>query len=67
MKRYLGLDIGTTSLKAAVFDSEGNRLGLRRVDYTLDTDEATGYIEFDPMKYIEMCKTVIDEIGRAHV
>lgn len=63
MKRYLGLDIGTTSLKAAVFDSEGNRLGLRRVDYTLDTDAKRGFIEFDPEKYIDMCKTVIDELA----
>lgn len=62
MKRYLGLDIGTTSLKAAVFDSEGNRLGLRRVDYTLDTDAERGFIEFDPEKYVEMCEEVIAEL-----
>ena len=24
-KRYLGIDIGTTSIKAAVFDKDGNR------------------------------------------
>ncbi len=63
MKRYLGLDIGTTSLKAAVFDEDGNRLGLRRVDYTLDTDAERGFIEFDPEKYVEMCRTVIDELS----
>ena len=62
MKRYLGLDIGTTSLKAAVFDEAGTRLGLRKVDYTLDTDPELGYIEFDPENYIKMCKTVIDEL-----
>jgi xylulokinase len=62
MKRYLGLDIGTTSLKAAVFDEAGKRLGLRKVDYTLDTDSELGYIEFDPENYITMCKTVIDEL-----
>lgn len=62
MKRYLGLDIGTTSLKAAVFDEEGKRLGLRRVDYTLDTDAEAGYIEFNPDEYVRMCKQVIDEL-----
>jgi len=62
MKTYLGLDIGTTSIKAAVFDEAGNRLGLRRVDYTLDTDAQTGFIEFDPENYITMCKSVIDEL-----
>ena len=58
-KRYLGIDIGTTSVKAAVFDEEGKRLGLRTVDYILDTDAATGYLEFDPDKYVEFCKDVI--------
>lgn len=62
MKRYLGIDIGTTSLKAAVFDKEGNRLGLRSFDYTLDTDNKSGYIEFAPEKYIEMCKRAIAEL-----
>lgn len=62
MKRYLGIDIGTTSLKAAVFDKDGNRLGLRCFDYTLDTDNKSGYIEFAPEKYVEMCKTAISEL-----
>ena len=62
-KRYIGLDIGTTSIKAAVFTSSGERLALRSVDYTLDTDPATGYIEFDALKYVEMCKNVISELS----
>ncbi len=62
MKKYLGIDIGTTSLKAAVFDLHGNRLGLKKVDYTLETDSESGYIEFDAIKYVDMCKTVIDEL-----
>lgn len=61
-KRYLGIDIGTTSLKAAVFDSEGNRLGLKTVDYTLDTDNESGFIEFGADKYVEMCRQVIAEL-----
>ena len=47
IKNFLGIDIGTTSLKAAVFDSTGKRLGVRAVDYTLSTDAETGFIEFD--------------------
>ena len=62
-KRYLGIDIGTTSIKAAVFNSLGERLALRSVDYTLDTDSATGYIEFDADKYVAMCKSVIDDLS----
>ena len=61
-KKYLGIDIGTTSIKAAVFAKDGTRLALRSVDYTLDTDAATGYIEFPAEKYVEMCKNVIDEL-----
>ncbi len=60
--RYLGIDIGTTSLKAAVFDAEGNRLGLKTVDYTLDTNQENGQIEFCADEYITMCKRVIDEL-----
>lgn len=61
-KQYLGIDIGTTSLKAAVFDEDGVRQGVRSVDYTLDSDPATGFIEFDANKYAEMVFTVIDEL-----
>ena len=62
MKTFLGIDIGTTSLKAAVFDENGKRLGLRQVDYTLDTDPATGFIEFDAEEYITICTRVIAEL-----
>lgn len=62
MKLYLGIDIGTTSLKAAVFDAGGVRRGLRTVDYKLDTDAERGYIEFDPERYIEMCRSVVAEL-----
>lgn len=62
MELYLGIDIGTTSLKAAVFDAAGKRYGLRCVDYTLDTDAEHGYIEFDPERYVEMCSSVIADL-----
>ena len=60
--KFLGIDIGTTSLKAAVFDASGKRLALRSVDYTLDTDPISGFIEFPAEKYAEMTKSVIDEL-----
>ena len=64
LKKFLGIDIGTTSLKAAVFDSEGNRIAKRTVDYVLDTDSKTGFIEFDANKYVAMCKDVISDLNR---
>ena len=64
MKTFLGLDVGTTSLKAAIFDETGKRLGFRAVDYTLDTDPVTGTIEFDAETYIVMCERVIAELSK---
>ncbi len=61
-KKYLGIDIGTTSIKAAVFAKDGTRLALRSIDYTLDTDAVTGYIEFDADKYVKMCRDVIADL-----
>lgn len=61
-KLFLGLDIGTTSIKAAVFNGKGERLAVRTADYVLDTDAETGYIEFDAEKYIEICKDVIGQL-----
>ncbi len=61
-KKYLGIDIGTTSLKAAVFNASGERLGLYSADYTLDTDPKSGYIEFEATKYADMCKEAIKKL-----
>ena len=60
--KFLGIDIGTTSLKAAVFNGEGKRLAVRSVDYTLDTDAETGFIEFNADEYVAMSRRVIDEL-----
>ena len=66
--RFLGIDIGTTSLKAAVFNGLGERIALRTLDYTLDTDAVTGYIEFPAEEYARMCESVVldllSECGR---
>ena len=60
--KLLGIDIGTTSLKAAVFDGNGKRLALTSRDYTLNTYPDTGFIEFDPEDYIRICKSALDEL-----
>ena len=61
--KYLGIDIGTTSLKAAVFNRQGERLALRSLEYTTDTDPESGFIEFSPDAYVDMCHRVIDELA----
>ena len=61
-KTFLGIDIGTTSLKAAIFDEKGTRLGLRCFDYSLQTDPQTGFIEADPEIYVQMTERAIREL-----
>ena len=41
---FLGIDVGTTSLKAAAFDENLNQLSQATVDYTLETHDV--YAEF---------------------
>ncbi|MBR5453678.1 MAG: hypothetical protein IKV54_06330 [Clostridia bacterium] len=58
----LGIDVGTTSLKAAAFDSDGKLLASATVDYTLITEN--GFIEFEPEEYVNICRQAIGEIEK---
>ena len=58
MPLLLGLDIGTTSVKAGVFDIEGHRLGFARHDYALQTP-AVDYVELNAETYWSAACTVI--------
>lgn len=60
MANLLGIDVGTTSLKMVLFDSEGNLLKSVSREYTLDThgDRA----ELDAEKYWEMFSEGYSEI-----
>lgn len=60
----LGLDLGTTSVKAAVFDEHGKRHYVRSIEYSLDTDPVTGFIELAPERYTAVCRELIDDAGR---
>lgn len=50
MSFVLGLDIGTTSVKAGVFDLSGTCLGVGSQDYRLDTP-TPDRVELDPERY----------------
>jgi len=50
MAILLGLDIGTTSAKAGLFDIEGRCLGFARQDYALQTP-AVDHVEMDAETY----------------
>jgi xylulokinase len=58
MAYLLGLDIGTTSVKAGIFDVEGRCLGFGRHDYALQTP-AVDYVELDAEIYWNATCTVV--------
>ncbi len=59
----LGLDVGTTSLKAVCFDEAGKCLAQTNLDYTLDTKG--DLVEFDPLEYARLAKEAIAEIQKS--
>ena len=58
MPLLLGLDIGTTSVKAGIFDVEGHCLSFARQDYELQTP-SVDYVELDAETYWSAACTVI--------
>ncbi len=61
MKRLLGIDIGTTSLKGCVFDENGNELASVTKAYTLITEGDR--VEFPAERYFELFKEAYDELS----
>ncbi|MBR4013878.1 MAG: hypothetical protein IKJ00_06240 [Clostridia bacterium] len=59
MKNFLGIDIGTTSVKAAVFDDKLKCLHSSTADYTLDTHG--DIVEFDAESYWTIVKAEIEK------
>lgn len=61
MKYLLGIDVGTTSLKAALFDENAVCVKSVTKDYTLSV--SGDYVEFDAESYWDLAKEAIDEIS----
>lgn len=59
----LGVDFGTTSVKAVLFDSDLKELASASVDYTLKTHGSA--VEFDATGYTDMLKDVIGTAAKA--
>ncbi len=65
MSFLLGLDIGTTSVKAAIFDLAGKCLGMGIQDYRLATP-APDRVELDPEHYwTSACRVVNEAMAEA--
>lgn len=60
MKYLLGADIGTTSLKATVFDENGKLIKSATKDYTLIVSVDT--VEFPAEDYFKLFKEAYDEV-----
>ena len=67
-KYYLGIDIGTTGIKAAVFDDSGALCGSGLSEYTLETP-APDIVELEAEQYWtstrEAVKTAVERSGIA--
>lgn len=60
MANLLGIDVGTTSMKAVLFDENGSILKSVTIDYTLITKGER--VEFEPEKYCQMLFEALYEI-----
>ena len=59
---YIGIDLGSTNIKAAIYDKEFHLIDRqsRPVEYIRED----GFVEFDAKLY---CQQLVEQIGRAHV
>ena len=65
MAYFLGLDAGTTSFKAVLFDDEGREVASASSEYTLLTPEAN-MVEIEAETYWDTCKLILSEVcGKA--
>lgn len=62
MKYLLGIDVGTTSLKAALFDENAVCVKSVTKDYTLETKGDR--VEFESSEYVRLTKEAISEISK---
>ncbi len=60
----MGVDIGTSGCKAAVFDDRGRQLSRAYREYSL-IHEQPGWAELDPDEVMDKCVEVIREAARA--
>lgn len=54
MTCFLGIDVGTTALKAGLFDERGRLVSFRRIEYSLETP-APAVVELDAEVYWQTC------------
>jgi xylulokinase len=60
MDYLLGIDAGTTSVKAAIFTADGRRIGMSRKEYQLDTPNSD-QAQLNPNIYWQACVHTVNE------
>lgn len=65
MQLLLGVDVGTTALKVALFDSKGQLLAVSTQEYALETPKVN-YVEVDAEVYWSAMKAGIDQLQKVH-
>lgn len=64
---FLGIDLGTSSLKAMIADSEGKPLALSSVAYQFDVPQ-NGFAQQEPIVWWESCcKAIQDVVGKSEI
>ena len=64
MKKLLAIDVGTTAVKAALFDEELNQLDLSISEYTLISGE-NGELELEPETYWQGIKKTVSDVMKS--
>jgi len=62
---YLGLDVGTSGLRALLVDENGVVAGAGEAAYAV-SHPAPGWSEQDPAQWIAACEAAVDELRAAH-
>ena len=64
MKKLLGVDFGTTALKACLFDETGKLLASESAQYKLITKGE--FIEFDANEFFSIFISTVNKIAKDH-
>lgn len=59
---YLGIDLGTAALKAAIYDAEGSLVEAAEESYTAPASTA----DFDPEVWWDVCQRVVRRVTASH-
>ena len=62
---YIGLDLGTSGLRALLADEAGVIVATADAAYSVSTPHS-GWSEQDPSDWVEACKTVMAELKETH-